>query len=252
MNKSINWHKIFNNRNFIYSRNSKEIKKNNYSHYSYDLAKVIYPELNYSKFKNIIQFMEKFLRIKKKKSILDFGSGNGAFLNYFIKKYNLINNYSFELSLPLINFQKKFINKTIFYQTHHSNYNIFNKLNALKITDYSISNSVFQYFYNNAYCFEVLHFLIRVTKKTILIYDIKDDNKKHIYKEKVRSRQNLSKAEFKKKYKNTPIRFYKKKFFIKIMNILKKKYNFNYRFVSLPLSATDSDFGYCLVIKINQ
>ena len=81
------------------------------------------------------------------------------------------------MSLPLINFQKKFIYKTIFYQTHPTKYTIFKKMNN-NIVDYSISKYVFQYFYINLYCFNVLDFLIRVTKKTILIYDIKDFNKK--------------------------------------------------------------------------
>jgi hypothetical protein len=90
-----------------------------------------------------------------------------------------------------------------------------------------------------------------VTKKSILIYDIKDLNKKSIYKERVRIRQNLSKEEFKNKYKNTPIRFYPKNFFVRILGNLKKKYNFKYKFISLPSSATDSEFGYCLLIKKN-
>jgi hypothetical protein len=249
MNKDINWYKIFNNKNFSYIKNSKELKKSNYLFYSYNLAKIIYPELSCDKFRNIIKFMEKILRIKQKGSILDFGSGNGAFLNYFIKKYNLKNNYSFELSLPLIEFQKKFLDRTNFYQTHQSNCKVFDKINNNIIVDHSFSNSVFQYFDSNIYCFKVLDFLIKVTKKSILIYDIKNFNKKNIYKEKVRVRQNLSKIEFKNKYKNTPIRFYTKNFFIRILRNLKTKYNFKYKFFSLPSSATDSEFGYCLLIK---
>ena len=117
------------------------------------------------------------------------------------------------------------------------------------MVDYSISNSVFQYFYSNLYCYRVLDFLIRVTKKSILIYDIKNLKRKIAYKNQVRIRQNLSKAEFRKKYKNTPIRFYEKNFFIKILNQFKKKYNLKYKFIPMPVSATDSRFGYCLLIS---
>ena len=46
--------------------------------------------------------------IKKNYSILDFGSGNGAFLYYFKNKFNLKNNYSFEVSRPLLTFQKRY------------------------------------------------------------------------------------------------------------------------------------------------
>jgi cyclopropane fatty-acyl-phospholipid synthase-like methyltransferase len=249
MNKNIIWHEIFNNKNFFYTKNSKKLKKSNYSYYSFNLLKIIYPELTYVKFRSIIKFMENILGVKKKNSMLDFGSGNGAFLNYFIAKYNLKNNFSFEISLPLINFQKKIINRTNFYQTHHSNLKVFEKINNQTIVDYSISNSVFQYFYSNSYCFKVLDFLIRSTKNKIFIYDIKDSNKRRAYKEQVRLRQNLSRTQFNNKYKNTPIRYYTKKFFIRILKKLKKKYNFNYEFISLPLSATDSKFGYCLLIK---
>jgi hypothetical protein len=248
MNKNIDWYKIFNNKKFLYYRDSEYLKKNNYLHYSYNLQKIIYPGLSFLKFKKIFRFMEKILKLKKKNSILDFGSGNGAFLNYFIKKYQLKDNYSLELSLPLINLQKKFIYKTYFYQTHHTKSKIFKKINN-NIVDYSISNSVFQYFYSNLYCFKVLDFLIRVTKKNILIYDIKDFNKKKSYIEHVRIRQNLSKTEFKRKYKNTPIRFYTKTYLAKILKKLKKKYNFKYKFISLPHSSTDSNYGYCLTIQ---
>jgi cyclopropane fatty-acyl-phospholipid synthase-like methyltransferase len=193
--------------------------------------------------------MEKNSKIKRKESILDFGSGNGAFLNYFIKKYNLKDNYSFELSFPLIQFQKKLLDRTNFYQMHQSACKAFAKINNNIIVDHFISNSVFQYFCSNKYCLKVLDFLIKVTKKSILICDIKEFNKKNIYKEKVRNRQNLSKTEFKNKYQNTPIRFYAKSFFIRILQNLKTKYNFKYKFISLPSSATDSEFGYCLLIK---
>ena len=131
MNKNIIWHQIFNNKNFFYFKNSKKLKKSNYSYYSFNLLKIIYPELTYVKFRSIIKLMENILEMQKKNSMLDFGSGNGAFLNYFIAKYNLKDNYSFEISLPLINFQKKIINITIFYQTHHSNLKVFEKISNL-------------------------------------------------------------------------------------------------------------------------
>ena len=54
---------------------------------------------------------------------------------------------------------------------------------------------------------------------------------------------------FKEKYKNTPIRFYKKKIFKNILRKLKKKYSFDYYFKNLPKDATDAKFGYCLIIN---
>jgi hypothetical protein len=66
MNKNIIWHEIFNNKNFFYTKNSKKLKKSNYSYYSFNLLKIIYPELTYVKFRIIIKFMENVLGIKKK------------------------------------------------------------------------------------------------------------------------------------------------------------------------------------------
>ena len=84
MSKTVIWNEIYNNKNFFYFKDSQLLKKSNYSYYSFSLAKIIYPELSYVKFKNIIKFMEKTLGIKKGKSILDFGSG----LNYKRKGLN--------------------------------------------------------------------------------------------------------------------------------------------------------------------
>ena len=88
--------------------------------------------------------------IKKNYSILDFGSGNGAFLYYFKNKFNLKNNYSFEVSRPLLNFQKKILKETFFIQTHYKHNNSLRDLKD-NMVDYSICNSVFQYFPSEIY-----------------------------------------------------------------------------------------------------
>jgi len=200
MIKNIQWHRIFNKKKFSYIKDTNKIKYKNINNFSYNLAKVIYPGLNHFKFLKITNFISKKLNIIIKKSILDFGSGNGSFLNYFVNKYNLKNNISLEISGPLLNQQKKFIKKTIFFKTHHTDTKVFDKLNA-NLVDYSMCNSVFQYFYNENYAYKVLDFLLKITKKKILIYDIKNSKTKKIYQEKVRKRQNLSILKFKEKYK---------------------------------------------------
>ena len=243
------WDKIFNNKKFSYYSLSKKLDLNkNPQTLSYMLASIIYPNLTYKKFITITNFIKVNLKITKKSSILDFGSGNGAFILFFIKKFFLKNNLSLEVSQPLLNFQRSFISKTKFVKTHHIKTNSLDYLKD-KTFDYSYCNSVFQYFVNDKYAAAVLNFLIRTTKKRIIVYDIKNFDKKKQYKETVRKRQNLTKKEYKKKYNDTPIRFYKKKFFIKTLKILKNKYNFNYKFKNLPSSATDSRFGYCLIIS---
>ena len=243
------WDKIFNNKKFSYYRLSKKIDLNeNPQRLSYRLASIIYPNLTYKKFTNIISFINNNLKIVNRSSILDFGSGNGAFIFYFINKFFLKKNLSLEISQPLLKFQKSFIFNTKFVKTHKAKINYLKYLKD-KTFDYSYCNSVFQYFVSDKYAKSVLHFLIRVTKKRIIIYDIKNFYKKKQYQETVIKRQNLSIGEYKKKYKDTPIKFYKKSFFIKTLRSFKNRYDFNFKFKALPSGAIDSKFGYCLIIS---
>jgi len=247
-----NWHKIFNKKDFFYVTESNfKKKKKNFLATSYLLTKIIHPELDKKRYNKIINFIYEKLKIKKKSSLLDFGSGNGGLLYYFLKKYNLINNYSFEISAPLLKIQKNFINKTSFFKTHHINLKFLENFKN-DLVDNSMSISVFQYFYSTKYCYQVLEFLLRVTKKNILIYDIKNLKTKFNYREEVRKRQNLTRLKFKKKYSNTPLRFYEKKMFEKILKKLQNKYDFSFKFHQLPNGATDHKYGYCLIISKNN
>ena len=244
------WYKIFNNKYFFYKKKSNEVlflKNKSYQKLSFSLCSIIYPKLTFKKFMNITRFQSNILKIRKNSSVLDFGSGNGAFLFYFLNKFKLNKNLSFEVSQPLISLQKKFINKTTFYKVHQSKDNFSEKYKKIRV-DHSYCNSVFQYFVNENYALKVIEFLMNITNKSILIYDIKDNDKKNLYIQTVRKRQKLSLIEYKKKYKNTPIRFYNKTFFKKILNRLNKKYSLKYKFKNLPYSATDNKFGYCLII----
>ena len=82
------WHKLFNKKKFFYNVNSKKIQflNKNFSYKSFLLGSVIYPELSYKKFLNIIKFQNSKLKIQRKSSLMDFGSGNGAFLFFFCKQ----------------------------------------------------------------------------------------------------------------------------------------------------------------------
>ena len=81
-NKKIKWHILFNDKNFKYNLNSRNL--NNIT--AYNLAEIIYPDITKHKFKKIINFLHKNITLKKKNKLLDFGSGNRAFLFFFQKK----------------------------------------------------------------------------------------------------------------------------------------------------------------------
>ena len=87
MKKKIKWNQLFNDNNFKYNTESKKLKNIT----AYKLAKIIYPDLNQKKFKKISNFIIKNIEIKKNNKLLDFGSGNGAFLFFFKNK---VKNYT--------------------------------------------------------------------------------------------------------------------------------------------------------------
>ena len=237
--ENIKWHKLFNKKKFKYVSESKKVHTN-----PYQLARIISPNLTKKKFGHLTNFLLKEINVKKNDKFLDFGSGNGAFLIFFRRKVKKL--YSMDISKPLIDLQKKRLDKTKFIITNPFKVNFFKKLKNDEV-DVSISNSVFHYFYSDLYCKKVLSEMIRVTKKTIFIYDIKDKNKKKLFFEEVRKRQNLSLVEFKNKYKDTPQRLYYKSFF---SNFLKKKFpKIKFKFLNLPKGATDKEYGYCLKIS---
>jgi ubiquinone/menaquinone biosynthesis C-methylase UbiE len=236
----IQWSKLFNDKSFKYNVLSNNLKNIT----SYNLAKIIYPDLTRKNFYKIINFIIKNIKIKKKDTLLDFGSGNGAFLNFFKNKVKKL--YSLEISKNFINFQKKYLTKTKYILTNPTNVDFFKKVGENKI-DILISCSVFHYFYNNNYCLNILKEMIRITRRQIFIFDIKDENKKNKFINNLRKRQNLTKKKLYNKYKYTPQRFYNKLFFT---SFLKNNYpELKFKIINLPKEATDSDFGFCLKIE---
>jgi len=240
MKKKIKWSELFNDKNFKYNTESKKLKNIT----AYKLAEIIYPDLNQKKFKKISNFIIKNIEIKKNNKLLDFGSGNGAFLFFFKNKVKKL--YSLELSKNLIKFQKTFLQNTLYTLTNPYNINFYKKIKNNSI-DTTLSCSVFHYFHTESYCKNILKEMIRTTSKQIFIYDIKNKIKKDIFISTVRKRQKLTKKEYFNKYKYTPQRFYTKSFFI---NFLKKNYpKLKCKIINLPKEATDSKFGFCLKIE---
>ena len=77
-------------------------------------------------------------KYKNYSSILDFGSGNGAFILYLIYKFNLKNNYSIELSKKLLLSQKKIIKKTKFICINNNYNTLFFKQISDNIVDLNV------------------------------------------------------------------------------------------------------------------
>ena len=154
--KKNNWKNIFSSKRMSYNKSSleyiKTTKKHNISFFekSYSLTKIIYPLLERKIYVNIINVFKKqifsFAKQNKNVSMLDFGSGNGAFLLYFINKFNFKKNYSIELSKKLISIQKKILKDTKFiYVKDNIKTSFFKKIKNNSV-DITISASVFQYF----------------------------------------------------------------------------------------------------------
>ena len=74
---------------FFTKKKSNEVlflKNKSYQKLSFSLCSIIYPKLTFKKFMNITRFQSNILKIRKNSSVLDFGSGNGAFLFLFSKQ----------------------------------------------------------------------------------------------------------------------------------------------------------------------
>ena len=200
--------------NKIFGIKSQYIKEDPYNLMSYSLFTKVYSNaLNYSDFLSVTKFISNKLKIKKNSSILDYGSGNGAILFFFLRKFNLKKNISIEINKSFLNFQKKFIKHTKFLKGNFINpSNFLSKIKSNSV-DNITCNSVFQYFISDKQAILVLLEFVRIAKKRIFIYDVKNIDLKKKYQETVRKRQGLSKTKFKKKYLNTPIRLYDKSFF---------------------------------------
>jgi|TARA_B110000093_G_C12870415_1_gene367423 phospholipid N-methyltransferase len=232
----------------IFDKNSSYIKESPYNLMSYSLFSKVYSDaLNYSDFLKIMEFISNALRLKKNSSILDYGSGNGAILLYFLKNYFLKKNISIEINKSFINFQKKFINHTKLLKGNFNNpQNFLSKIKSNSV-DNIMCNSVFQYFVSEKKAMLVLMEFIRIAKKRIFIYDIKNKESEKEYRETVRKRQGFSKIKFKEKYRETPIRSYNKSFFLKnnkLNNIVK-----SVKIYPIPKCALDGKFAFCLMIE---
>jgi|TARA_B110000211_G_C14032017_1_gene532605 ubiquinone/menaquinone biosynthesis C-methylase UbiE len=236
--KKNKWYELFNKKTFFYNLESKKVPSK-----PYELYRVIVPNVTKNKFKLITQFISKKINFENGEKILDFGSGNGSFLLYFQKKAKKM--YSIDISKPLLNIQKKYLKNTVFIPANPNNINFFKKIKNNEI-DVTISTSVFQCFDSEQYCKQVLREMIRITKKVVFIYDLKNKNKKKLYINNARVKQNLTVNEFKKKYRYTPYKFFDKTFFRKFISseFPQKKFEF----FDLPNAQEDSKFGFCLKI----
>lgn len=107
----------------------------------------------------------KILKISPKESILDYGSGNGLFASYFLKKVKKV--YCYDISRNAIEVGKlKF--KEIFF---------IRKIKLNSRYDHVICSSVFQYLsYKEA--IKLLKFFNKISKKSFFIIDISNLEKK--------------------------------------------------------------------------
>lgn len=244
MNKN-RWTHIFENKKiYIKDINFNNLRKFNFKRISYYLTNQVYSKFTFNEFVRLMEFFFKKLKIKKKMSLLDFGSGNGGILYYLIKKFNLKNCYSVEISNNFLNFQKKYITNSKFIKINFTSFKNLKKIKSNSI-NLTMLNSVSQYFYSNTYCLKVLNELMRITSNRLFIYDVKNKEFQESYIKNLCNRRKISIKEFKKIYKKTPLRFYNKAFFIDYFT--KKKLKF--KIFNNPKFALDSKYGFCILVE---
>ena len=248
------WSKIYNNKNFFRNVDSMNVLKKNkkknkisYEKISFELFKIMNPVSNNvslkKSFKDYINFYIKNFNEKNKFSILDYGSGNGFTLFYLYKKNLLSKIYSKDVNKYFIQIQKKLI-KQLNYEILKPGKNRINE--KTKSIDWVISNAVLHCLPSKINAKKLIIEMIRIAKKGVLISDIFNEKYKNKFIKHQMERQNLTKKEYLKKYRNTPHLYFKKSFFSFL-----KKGNIKFKFIKMPKSFYDSQFGrYAILIKI--
>jgi len=239
------WSKIYNNKSFFRNTYSHKIillsKKLNWTNHklSFELFKIMNPISNNAplkkSFKDYLNYIKMNIKINKKSTILDYGSGNGFYLNYLSKSEKIKKLYSKDVNYYFIKLQKKIIKNCKFEIINPTKSKINEKNNSI---DWIICNAVLHCLPNKNYTKKLILEMIRVAKKGIFISDIFNFKFKKKFTYAQMKRQNLNLSEYKKKYKKTPHLYFKKKDFDYL-----KKFGFKIKFLNMPKTFYDSQFG---------
>jgi SAM-dependent methyltransferase len=218
----MNWSDIINQKDFVWTTNTQQT----ITDLSSDVVEAAFA-LHSSIFSSDDKSYTEFLSYVEQlifpcSSIAEFGCGNGANLYYFSKQYQMPV-AGCDISSDLINLAKLVIPGSVF--TVGDKFEIDDCA-----VDYCISNSVFQYFPSDEYAQSVIDEMLRISKKGILITDIKSKETEADFKATQAKRQGLTIADLELKYKNTPLKCYPKTFFEK----------YNAKFLNMPANYPDS------------
>lgn len=219
----MSWNKIINKDDFVWNKKTEQIIHEKIT--SFDLHRSIF-NISENEFTKYMLYIEKNISIKKCDSILEYGCGNGSILLYFKNKFES-KSYGCDISKKLVKYAKQILNTDDIKECDNLNWL------TNKSIDICICNSVLQYFKSEKYCLDKIREMIAKTKTTIFITDIKNKEYEKDFKYKQAIRQNLSMKQLSKKYKDTPLRFYNKKFFTD---------NFECDVLNMPSFYPDSEF----------
>lgn len=162
-----------------------------------------YGSISKDDFIQYIDYIKKFINIKKEDSIYDVGCGAGAFLYQFYKYGNRIGGADY--SKKIIDIAKNYLNNADLSVCEA------NQIDVKKKYDYVISNSVFIYFQSYKYAEEVLNKMVNKSVKCLAILDVNDFNKKEDFIE-IRKRH-LSEEDYYRRYQGLDHLFYKTDWF---------------------------------------
>ena len=247
------WSKIYNNKKFFRNVDSLKIlikaksQKWTYQKIAFELFKIMNPVSNKVSlkisFNDYLNFLIRNIKPKKNFSILDYGSGNGFTIFYLYKKKKFSKIYSKDVNKHFISLQKKLIKPLNFEILTPGKNKIKEKTKSI---DWVISNAVLHCLPSKKNAKNLILEMIRIAKKGVLISDVFNAKYKEKFINHQINRQKLTKKEYLKKYKKTPHLYFNKDFF----SFLKKK-NIKFKYLKMPESFYDSQFGrYAILIKI--
>ena len=226
----MSWNNVVNNSNHPWSLNSSnvDINEQNDIQLAYELHNAIF-NISKENFLEYVKLIASFVCLKNKK-VLDIGTGNGNLLLALSSMYS-IEPYGTDISKPLLDVARRIM-------PHYAKNFKYGTLAGWQV-DFCLMNSVTQYLAP----FELKEIIENVNAPNVLLMDVVDKSVEQRFISDQADRLSMTVKERNEMYKNTPLYFYHKSYFLGL--------GYDVKFTEMPDFYPGSDIGgrYCVFIK---
>ncbi len=219
-----NWSDVINNPDFVWTKNTESVLSNADGKRTFDIASDLHSAIfdsNSDAFSDYLDFVSRAISPYSIRDVAEYGCGNGALL-YWYNRACKLSVYGYDISTALIDKCRTMFDPNNFKIPDGTYYHV----------DWHLCNSVLQYIDSENAAKQLISDLIANSNIGVFISDIKNAETQPLFYEKQMKRQNLTKEQLEHKYKDTPLRFYRKEFFSQFGKVT---------YYDMPKSYPDSD-----------